>query len=250
MWLTAENFQAVFWFAVVPAVACVLVLILFVKEPERPEGLRKVRAPLSLSEMRRLGAPYWWVTALATVFTLARFSEAFLLLRAQSAGLAVALVPLVLVVMNVAYAFSAYPAGALADRVNKVSVLALGLLLLIAADVLLAFDLGLAGVTAGVVLWGLHMGLTQGLLASLVADTSPPELRGTAFGVFNMLGGVALLLASIVAGLLWDMAGAGMTFAVGAVITGLALVGLLVLRWRLPALGAVHDAPAAEPPAA
>jgi MFS family permease len=250
MWVTAENFQAVFWVAVVPAIACVLVLILFVREPERPEGLRTVRAPLSLSEMQRLGAPYWWVTSVATVFTLARFSEAFLLLRAQSAGLAIALVPIVLVIMNVAYALSAYPAGALADKVNKVSVLAIGLVVLIAADVLLALDLGLAGVTAGVVLWGLHMGLTQGLLASLVADTSPPELRGTAFGVFYVLGGLALLAASIVAGVLWDAAGAGMTFAAGALITGAALVGLLVLRWRLPALGAAHDARAAEPPAA
>ncbi len=240
MWLTADNFQAVFWVAVIPAVLCVIVLVVGVKEPERPAGLRRVKAPLSLSEMARLGPAYWWITAVATVFTLARFSEAFLILRAQSAGLALALVPLVLVVMNVVYSLAAYPAGALSDRVNKVNVLIVGLLLLIAADVVLALEPGLVGVTIGVVLWGLHMGFTQGLLASLVAETSPPELRGTAFGVFNMAGGVALLVASVVAGLLWDSAGPAATFAAGAGITAVALLGLAWLRRRRPELGEVH----------
>ncbi len=240
MWLTADNFQAVFWVAVIPAVLCVIVLVVGVKEPERPAGLRRVKAPLSLSEMARLGPAYWWITAVATVFTLARFSEAFLILRAQSAGLALALVPLVLVVMNVVYSLAAYPAGALSDRVNKVNVLIVGLLLLIAADVVLALEPGLVGVTIGVVLWGLHMGFTQGLLASLVAETSPPELRGTAFGVFNMAGGVALLVASVVAGLLWDSAGPAATFAAGAGITAVALIGLAWLRRRMPELGEVH----------
>ena len=240
MWLTADNFQAVFWVAVIPAVLCVIVLVVGVKEPERPAGLRRVKAPLSLSEMARLGPAYWWITAVATVFTLARFSEAFLILRAQSAGLALALMPLVLVVMNVVYSLAAYPAGALSDRVNKVNVLIVGLLLLIAADVVLALEPGLVGVTIGVVLWGLHMGFTQGLLASLVAETSPPELRGTAFGVFNMAGGVALLVASVVAGLLWDSAGPAATFAAGAGITAVALLGLAWLRRRRPELGEVH----------
>ena len=240
MWLTADNFQAVFWVAVIPAVLCVIVLVVGVKEPERPAGLRRVKAPLSLSEMARLGPAYWWITAVATVFTLARFSEAFLILRAQSAGLALALMPLVLVVMNVVYSLAAYPAGALSDRVNKVNVLIVGLLLLIAADVVLALEPGLVGVTIGVVLWGLHMGFTQGLLASLVAETSPPELRGTAFGVFNMAGGVALLVASVVAGLLWDSAGPAATFAAGAGITAVALIGLAWLRRRMPELGEVH----------
>ncbi|MHB1110818.1 MAG: MFS transporter [Devosia sp.] len=240
MWLTADNFQAVFWVAVIPAVLCVIVLVVGVKEPERPEGLRKVKAPLSLTEMARLGSAYWWITAVATVFTLARFSEAFLILRAQSAGLAIALVPLVLVVMNVTYSLAAYPAGALSDRVNKVSVLMAGLVLLILADLVLALEPSLQGVTAGVVLWGLHMGFTQGLLASLVAETAPPELRGSAFGVFNMAGGVALLAASILAGLLWDAAGPGATFAAGAGIAAVALVGLAYLRKQMPELGQAH----------
>jgi len=240
MWLTADNFQTVFWVAVIPAVLCVIVLVVGVKEPERPAGLRRVKAPLSLSEMARLGPAYWWITAVATVFTLARFSEAFLILRAQSAGLALALMPLVLVVMNVVYSLAAYPAGALSDRVNKLNVLIVGLVLLIAADVVLALVPSLLGVTIGVVLWGLHMGFTQGLLASLVAETSPPELRGTAFGVFNMAGGVALLAASVVAGLLWDSAGPAATFAAGAGITAAALIGLIYLRRRMPELGEVH----------
>lgn len=242
MWLTADNFQAVFWVAVIPAALCVIVLVLGVKEPERPPGLRKVKAPLSLAEMKRLGSAYWWITLVATVFTLARFSEAFLILRAQSAGLAIALVPLVLVVMNVTYALAAYPAGSLSDRVNKVTVLMAGLVLLILADLMLALEPTLLGVALGVVLWGLHMGFTQGLLASLVADTAPPELRGTAFGVFNMLGGVALLGASVLAGLLWDAAGPGATFVAGAAIAALALAGLLGIRLWLPKLGAVHIA--------
>lgn len=245
MWLTADNFQAVFWVAVIPAVLCVVVLVVWVREPERPADLRKVSAPLSLVELRRLGRAYWWLVALATLFTLARFSEAFLLLRAQSAGLAVALVPLVLVAMNVVYSLAAYPAGALSDRTNKLTVLMFGLVLLIAADLVLAFVPGLAGVALGVALWGLHMGFSQGLLASLVAETAPPELRGTAFGVYNMLGGVALLLASVLAGLLWDTAGPAATFVAGAAITALALAGLAWLRRSMPGLGASSSRDAA-----
>ncbi len=238
MWVTADNFRAVFWVAVIPAVLCVIVLVVGVKEPERPAGLRRVKAPLSFAEMARLGQAYWWIVAVATVFSLARFSEAFLILKAQSEGLAIALVPLVLVAMNVAYSLTAYPAGALSDRVDKIGLLMGGLLLLVAADLVLAFVPTLAGVGIGVLLWGVHMGVTQGLLASLVAETSPPELRGTAFGVFNMLGGVALLVASVAAGLLWDSAGPAATFAAGAGVALLALLVLVHLRRRLPDLGA------------
>lgn len=237
MWATADSFRTVFALAIIPAVACVVVLFFFLKEPERPADLRRVNAPLSLAELGRLGSAYWTVTGIATLFTLARFSEAFLLLRAQQMGLAVALVPLVLVAMNVAYTLAAYPAGALGDRANKIGVLMLGFSLLIAADILLVVD-GPWALGAGVLLWGLHMGFTQGLFASLVAETAPPELRGTGFGMFNMLGGVALLLASILAGLLWDRFGAEATFAAGAGITAICLIGLLVVRRALPTLGA------------
>ena len=166
----------------------------------RPQALRAVRNPISLAEIRNLGPAYWWVVAVASVFTLARFSEAFLVLRAQNVGLPIMLVPAVLVAMNVVYAVAAYPAGVISDRISRTAVLAGGILVLVAADIALALLPSIGGVALGVVLWGLHMGLTQGLLAALVADTAPAELRGTAYGFFNLLGGLAMLAASIIAG--------------------------------------------------
>jgi MFS family permease len=232
MWLTG-SFTAVFWVAVIPAFFAVALLVIAVKEPERPAGAQPVRSPLSLHELAGLGTTYWLVVAFATLFTLARFSEAFLLLRAQSIGLSVALIPAVLVVMNVVYSLAAYPAGILSDRMDRIDVLIVGILFLIVADLALAFAGGIAAVTAGVVLWGLHMGFTQGLLSALVADTAPPQLRGTAFGMFNLLGGLALLAASVIAGALWDMTGPQATFLAGAGFTVLALAALLAFRHRL-----------------
>ena len=238
MYVTANNFRAVFWFAVLPAFLALGLLLFAVREPERPAGLRKVRFPLSGAELKRLGSSYWLVVAVATVFTLARFSEAFLILRAQGTGLPLVLIPMVLIVMNVVYSMAAYPAGVLSDRYNRLTVLIIGLVLLIAADLVLALSQDLRGVAIGVALWGLHMGVTQGLLATLVADTAPPELRGTAYGVFNLLTGLALLAASILAGALWDSIGPQATFLAGAGFAVLALLGLGLLRWRVPALGA------------
>ena len=240
MWLTANNFQMVFWVAVIPAFMSLGLLLFAVQEPARPAGLRKVKFPLSLPELRRLGSAYWLVVAVATVFTLARFSEAFLILRAQAAGLPVVLVPLVLVVMNVVYALAAYPAGVLSDRFNRLTMMTIGFATLIAADITLAFCGNLTGIALGVVLWGLHMGITQGLMATLIADTAPAELRGTAYGVFNLLGGLALLAASVVAGALWDSIGPQATFLAGAGFTSLALAGLWLVRRRAPDLGAVR----------
>jgi MFS family permease len=233
MWWTANNFTAVFWVAVIPAFLALALMIFAIHEPARPDGLRKVRNPISLAEIKRLGAPYWWVVGIATVFALARFSEAFLILRAQSVGLPIMLVPAVLVVMNVAYAIAAYPAGVASDRMNRTTLLIVGLVLLIAADLVLALLPSVAGVALGVVLWGLHMGFTQGLLATLVADTSPQELRGTAYGFFNLLGGLAMLAASVIAGALWDAAGASVTFMAGAGFTLIALIGLFTIRGEI-----------------
>jgi MFS family permease len=231
MLLWANDFRAVFWVAVIPAAGCVLLLVLGVKEPERPSGAPRVN-PISRQNLRRLAAPYWWVVAAGAVFTLARFSEAFLVLRVQQGGLPLAFAPLVLVAMNLAYAAGAYPFGKLADRLDRQGLLAWGLLLLVAADVLLA--LGDQGplVWIGVGLWGLHMAMTQGLLATMVADASPPELRGTAFGVFNLVCGLAMLLASVLAGLLWDGLGASYTFGAGAAFSAAALLLLRVRRKR------------------
>lgn len=233
MWLTADQFRAVFWVAVIPAFLSVGLIVIAVKEPDRPKEQRRVRMPLHRDELRGLGATYWWVVAVAAVFTLARFSEAFLILRAQSIGFSVTVIPVVLVVMSLAYFLSAYPVGVLSDRVNRTTLLATGLVLLLGADLALAFASDLVWVGVGIVLWGLHMGFTQGLLATLIAESAPAELRGTAFGVFNLVTGVALLVASIVAGALWDMTGPRGTFLAGAAFTMMTLIGLFIVRVRL-----------------
>ena len=238
MWLTADNFQRVFWVAVIPAFLCVVLLLVAVNEPERTTMLRKVRAPLSVAELKRLGFAYWVVVGVAVVFSLARFSEAFLILRALAVGLPVALVPLVLVLMNVVYSLAAYPAGVMSDRTNRIVILGAGFAFLVAADLVLAFTNDLAGVAVGVALWGLHMGFTQGLLSTLVADTAPPELRGTAFGMFNLLGGLSLLVASVLAGALWERFGPQIAFLAGAAFTALALLALVSARATAPKLGA------------
>lgn len=230
MLATANSFVTVFWIAVIPAFLSFVLIAVAVREPDRPAGLREVKAPLSRAELSRLSGDYWWVVIIAAAFTLARFSEAFLVLRAQSVGLAVALVPAVLVLMNVAYALSSYPAGARSDRMDRQTVLIAGLLVLVVADIVLGYADGVAGVAIGVVLWGLHMGLTQGLLSALVADTAPAELRGTAFGVFNLVTGTALFVASVVAGGLWDVAGPKGTFVAGALFSVVAALGLAVRR--------------------
>jgi len=230
-WL-ADDFRAVFWIAVIPAFVSVAVIVFGVREPERPPGVRTVKSPFSRAELGRLPAAYWMIVAVTAVFTLARFSEAFLLLRAQAAGLPLALVPSVMVVMNVVYALSAWPAGVLSDGMGRYRLLTIGFALLIVADVILAVNGSVAVVMLGVALWGLHMGLTQGLLSAMVADTAPAELRGTAFGVFNLVGGIALLIASVVAGTLWEIAGPEGTFLAGAAFTAVALLALPWARKR------------------
>lgn len=230
MWITASHFQTVFWVAMIPAFLAVYTLIAFVHEPETPATSRPVRSPLALHALVRLGPAYWRLIGLATLFTLARFSEAFLLLRAQDMGLAPLWAPAVLVLMALAYSLSAYPAGALSDRLGRRAVLMMGLGLLIAADLLLALLPGWAGLALGVAAWGLHLGFSQGIFAAMIADSAPAELRGTAFGLFNLLTGVALLAASVVAGLLWDAAGFHATFLAGAGFAGFTLLGIALLR--------------------
>jgi MFS family permease len=225
----ADDFRAVFWFAVVPGALAVLLLALGVREPERQGGIARVN-PIQRASLRQLSAGYWAVVAIGSVFTLARFSEAFLVLRAQQAGLPLAWVPLVMIGMNVVYAASAYPFGRLADRIDHRRLLVAGLAVLIGADVLLAHGEHASVLAGGVAMWGLHMGMTQGLLATMVAAVAPASLRGTAFGVFNLASGAAMLLASVIAGVLWDRIGAAATFLAGAAFAALALVGL----WLLP----------------
>lgn len=229
MLLWANDFRAVFWVATVPAFLCVALLVFGVREPERTPRAVRVN-PISRVNLKRLSRSYWWVVGIGAVFTLARFSEAFLVLRVQQGGLALAWTPLVLIGMNVVYAACAYPFGKLADQVNHNTLLAGGLLMLIVADGLLAYTNHGVLVWAGIGLWGVHMAMTQGLLATMVADTAPPDLRGTAYGFFNLLSGLAMLIASGLAGLLWDQYGAAHTFMAGILFSVLALI----LIWIRP----------------
>ena len=221
----SNDFRAVFWVAVIPAMLSVALLIVGVREPAREAGSKRAN-PLRRVNLRQLDRAYWWIVAVGAVFTLARFSEAFLVLRAQQSGIRLAWVPLVMVVMSGVYSLSAYPFGKLADRMSHRALLSIGLCVLIAADAVLASSSHWVSIMFGVSLWGLHMGLTQGLLATMVADAAPEHLRGTAFGFFNLMSGLALLVASVLAGLLWDGWGAPATFVAGAAFCVLTLLGL------------------------
>jgi predicted MFS family arabinose efflux permease len=229
MVLWANDFRAVFWVAVIPATLAVLLLLVGIREPEARSTDKRTN-PIRLDNLKRLNASYWWVVALGAIFTLARFSEAFLVLRAQDRGISMAWVPLVMVVMNVVYAASAYPFGKLSDRISPIYLLALGTFFLLIADIVLALGTNGTHVMIGIAFWGLHLGSTQGLMSTLIAHTAPADLRGTAFGFFNLVSGVAMLISSALAGLLWDQLGASSTFWTGAGFCGLGLLGLLKVQ--------------------
>jgi MFS family permease len=224
---SGDNFRLVFWIAVVPAIVSVLLILYGVQEPDTPPRTESRPFPIQRSELQRLDFAYWWLVGIATVLTLGRFSEAFLLLAAEHVGLAVALIPGVLVAMNVVYAASAYPFGRLSDTVSRRMLLAFGAIFLIAADMVLATAGTSWQVFAGVILWGLHMGATQGLLSTLVVDAAPADLRGTALGIYNLITGIALLVASVLAGRLWTDFGPTATFVGGGAFAGFALLGML-----------------------
>jgi MFS family permease len=232
MALTANNFTTVFWIAVIPAFISFALIVFAVKEPARHVAAGKGEASVRFADVKRLSSDFWVVIGIASMLGLARFSEAFLVLRAQNVGMPIAFVPVILVVMNIIYALAAYPAGAASDRYGRRGMLVIGTAMLIVADLVLAFVGDIALVLVGVVFWGLHMGLTQGLLAALIADTAPVDLRGTAFGLFNLAGGLALLVASVMAGALWDGLGPAATFLAGAGLTALALLSVAALPNR------------------
>lgn len=226
MFLWHDDFRAIFWVAVIPGVMAVALLFFGLHEPRAPVAQKRTN-PISRANLRRLGNATWWVIALGGIFTLARFSEAFLVLKALEVDIPLALIPLVMVAMNLLYSVTAYPFGKLSDAMSHSQLLQWGLVVLILADMVLAFSTHWSGVLIGVALWGIHMGMTQGLLAAMIAAASPADLRGTAFGMFSLISGVALLLASTAAGILWEFSGSASTFIAGAVIC---LATLLYLR--------------------
>lgn len=228
MILWQNDFRAVFWLAVIPGILSVLLLLFGVKEPPHKDNHTR-KNPINRGNLKRLGSPYWWVVGIGAIFTLARFSEAFLVLRAQQTGVPLAFVPLVMVAMNLIYSASAYPFGKLSDRMSHTKLLGYGIVVLSLADILLAASSHWAMVLVGVGLWGMHMGMSQGLLAAMVADTSPEDLRGTAYGFFNLISGLAMLVASGLAGFLWEKFGASFTFMGGILFCVLSL-GVLLLR--------------------
>jgi MFS family permease len=226
MWWLANDIRAVLWFAVVPAVLAVVLLVVAVREPEPAVGSASTHRPVSLREVGTLPSRFWLVVIVGVVFTLARFSEAFLILRADNVGLVGGQAPIVMAVMSLAYALGAYPAGRAADRLGGRVLLLLGLAVLVMADLVLAFATTPMVVVAGAACWGLHMALTQGLFSKLVADAATDRLRGTAFGVFHLATGGALLMASVTAGILWSRFGPSATFFAGAAFAGVAFVGV------------------------
>lgn len=230
MLLLANDIKAVLWVAVIPGFLAVLLLVMGVSEPDSPKRATSPRNHLTVADAARLPLRYWLVVALGAVFALARFSEAFLILRAQDVGLAIGYVPAIMIVMNIVYSTLAYPAGAAADRLSPRTLLISGIGVLVVADLVLAAAASPLIVFLGAAIWGLHMALTQGLLSKLVADTAPSELRGTAFGIFNLVSGGALLLASVIAGALWSAFGASATFFAGASFAAIAAMGLLCYR--------------------
>ena len=237
MLLFHGDIPLVLWFAVVPALITVALIAFGVSEPEHEGAPREFHSPIHIEVLRRFSRGYWWVVMVGAVFSLARFSEAFLVLRAQQTGLSTSWVPLVMVVMAAFYMLSAYPAGKLSDRINRSSMLVIGLVLLIVADVILAQAQSVLWLMIGVSLWGLHMGFSQGVLATLVADTTPRAFKGTAFGIFNLVSGVCMLPASVLAGWLWQSYGADVCFYAGAVFAVLTLA----LVPRLPHRREVSD---------
>jgi MFS family permease len=238
MWAFHDDAQKVFLVAAIPGVLSVLLLAVAIKEPPpvattttTTTTASRIRWPLRAAELRQMPAAYWWVVVLATAFMLARISEGFLVLRAQEQGLGLGLVPLVLVGMNIVYAASAWPVGALADRMSRPTLLAVGLVVLLAGHLVLVRE-GLFAVAGGVVLWGLHLGLSQGVLSAMVADAAPPALRGTAFGLFHLVSGASTLVSSTVAGVVWQRSGPAATFLLAALATGFALAALVVVTRR------------------
>lgn len=232
--MLSHNISAALWFAVVPAIGAVLLITVGIKEPMEKGAIKPFYAPIRFALLGDFSRYYWWVVIIGAVFSLARFSEAFLILRAQELGFSAQWAPLVMVMMSLFYAASAYPAGKLSDEMNRATLLSVGLLLLIVADLVLAFAHSSVALLVGAAFWGLHMGFSQGILAAMVSDAIPTNLKGTAFGIFNLVSGMSLLVASLLAGWLWQFHGSFFTFMMGLISASLALALLCYKEKIMP----------------
>jgi MFS family permease len=230
MLASGGDFRLVFWCAVIPAVACVAVLVMAVRE--QPNNRANGAPRLALRDFKRLPAIFWWLVAITATLELARFSQAFLLLKARDVGVEAAWVPAFLILMSTVYGLTAYPCGILADHANRRRQLGAGVVALLCCHLVLAVAATAWMSALGAVLWGLQMGITQGLVAAAIADAAPDDLRGTAFGIYYFADGVASLLASSGAGILWSMGGAGLAFGAGAAVA--AIVALMIALGPFP----------------
>lgn len=232
MYLSADNFRFVFTMAMIPAAIVILVIVFAVKEPAILATRKRRPFPLNGSQLKQLNRYFWLVTIFSAIMTLARFSDAFLILRAGSLGLSAAYAPVILIVMNVVFSLSSWPAGILADKSGRIIPMLAGAVMLVFADIVLARADSIPLLFLGASLWGLHMGLTQGVVTAMVADEAPEHLRGTAFGMFNLISGVAILASSVIAGWLWQEYGPAFTFYAGALFCTLSVAGFASLRYR------------------
>ena len=224
----ANDIRKVFWIAIIPAALSFLLTWLALREPERHSSSAK-KAPF-FSGFRELDSDTKRLIAVGFLFTLARFSEGFLILKGIEIGLSEAMSPLTLALFNLAYVALAYPAGSLSDRMSPKTILLVGIGMLVAGNIVLAETSSFVGLVVGVALWGAHMALTQGIFSRMIADSAPERLRATSFGAFWFVSGIAALLASLAAGLLWDRQGSSATFLTSAAVAAAAGAMLSLLQ--------------------
>lgn len=230
--LWTEDLRSIFWIALIPGAACLLLILIGVEDNVTETKNTK---RIEWNEIGSVMTPaFRQLVILGTLFSLARFSNAFIVLKAADIGIDQAWIPMIIVLMHIAFSLSSYPFGMLADRLNPMRLLALGMVLLALSDLLFAFAANTAVLILGVVLFGMHLGATQGIFSAIVSEVAVSHLRATAFGVFNFFSGIALLVSGLVAGGLWELFGAQYCFAGGVVFAVLTLV--LIQRFRFLAV--------------
>lgn len=226
MSLLGDQLRLVFWVALIPGLLAVALILLGVEEPKNaPTG----ETPMKAWKFNHFSAAFWEACAMGFILQLSRLGDAFLILRAKDFGVATHFLPGVLIVMNIVYSLTSYPAGSLSDRVGRKTVITFGFLLLALANGLLALNASIVITFLGIVLWGIQMGLTQSNLIALVTDTCPATLRGTALGIYNLFSAIAMIIGGSSTGYIWDHFGASTAFYVAASVS---VIGLVLLQFQ------------------